>query len=183
MSNKKEKIMEAYVQLLDESPTKRVTVNSIVARCGVSRNTFYYYFPDISSLVSEIEAKWVGMVELSSDASSIIDCLRPLAKYAEEHRVGLLHAYRSTKMPNFLASIDRLWEAVVRRYVEFHGRGGCSSRSAEEREALLRFFKSVFVGMTINWLDAEMSYDLLEEGRRIYELLRKEDFIRNVFEN
>ena len=50
MSNKKEKIMEAYIQLLDENPTKRVTVNSIVARCGVSRNTFYYYFPDIRNL-------------------------------------------------------------------------------------------------------------------------------------
>ena len=179
MSNKREKIMEAYIQLLDENPTKRVTVNDIVARCGVSRNTFYYYFPDIPSLIDEIEAKWVGMVEVAPEISVFIDCLRPLAKYAEEHRSGLLHAYRNTDVVHFCASMERLWEAVVRRYVELNGE---SERSDVDKETLLRFFKGVFIGMTINWLDAEMSYDLLEEGRRVCKLLRNEEIAKSIFD-
>lgn len=178
MSNKKEKIMEAYIQLLDENPTKRVTVNSIVARCGVSRNTFYYYFTDIPSLINEIEAKWVGMIEVSSETSIFVDCLRPLAKYAEEHRSGLLHAYQNTGVVQFRASMDRLWEAVLRRYVELNGK---SAHSFDEKETLLHFFKGAFIGMTINWLDAEMSYDLIEEGSRVSELLSNGEIGKRLF--
>ena len=179
MSNKKEKIMEAYIQLLDENPTKRVTVNNIVARCGVSRNTFYYYFPDIPSLIAEIEAKWVGMVEFSPNSLVFVDCLRPLAKYAEEHRSGLIHAYHSSSVENFLGSMERLWDAIVKRYVEQHGNSG---RDEAAREAMLRFFKGVFIGTTINWLDAEMSYDLLEEGARVCELLRSGEIVKRLFD-
>ena len=179
MSNKKEKIMEAYIRLLDENPTKRVTVNSIVARCGVSRNTFYYYFPDIPSLIEEIEAKWVGLIELPVGSMTFADCLRPLAAYAEEHRSGLLHAYHSADIQRFRASMNRLWDAIVSRYIESNGSG---VHSDEEKVILLRFFKAVFIGMTVNWLDAEMSYDLLEEGRRTCELLSGEDVCGKLFE-
>lgn len=178
MSNKKDKIMEAYIQLLDENPAKRVTVNSIVARCGVSRNTFYYYFPDIPTLVDEIEAKWIKLIE-TAETTTIVDCLRPLAKYAEEHRSGLLHAYRNANIMHFRAGMLRLWDAVVRRYIEINGR---SERSEEDRETLTRFFKGVFIGMTINWLDAEMSYDLLEEGRTVCKLLHDEEIVQKLFD-
>ncbi|MCR5826117.1 MAG: TetR/AcrR family transcriptional regulator [Oscillospiraceae bacterium] len=178
MSNKKEKMMEAYIQLLDENPTKRVTVNSIVARCGVSRNTFYYYFPDIPSLIEEIEAKWVSLVGLPGEAGTIVDCLRPLAKYAETHRSGLLHAYHSTKTVQFRASMDRLWNAVVNRYIEING---TTARNEEEKAVLVRFYKAIFIGMTINWLDAEMSYDLLADGRRVCELLKGEEICKNLY--
>ena len=178
MSNKKEKIMDAYIQLLDENPAKRVTVNSIVARCGVSRNTFYYYFPDIPSLVNEIEAKWIKLIE-TEETTTIVDCLRPLAKYAEEHRAGLLHAYQNANVMHFRAGMNRLWDAIVRRYIELNG---ASSRSEEEKTILIRFFKSAFIGMTVNWLDAEMSYDLLEEGRRACKLLRSEEMVQKLFD-
>ena len=179
MSNKKEKIMEAYIQLLDENPSKRVTVNSIVARCGVSRNTFYYYFPDIPSLIEELEAKWVGLIDDGSgEMTTIVDCLRPLAKYAEEHRSGLLHAYQNANVQHFCASMDRLWNAIVRRYLQLNGG---TQRSDEERETVTRLFKGIFIGMTVNWLDAEMSYDLLEEGRRASEILHSEDLVRKLF--
>lgn len=178
MSNKKDKIIEAYIQLLDENPAKRVTVNSIVARCGVSRNTFYYYFPDIPSLIDEIEEKWVKLIETSTETATFVDCLRPLAKYAEAHRNGLLHAYQHTDMRHFHAGMDRLWDAIVRRYIELNGR---SAYSEEEREVIKRFFKGAFIGTTINWLEAEMSYDLLEEGQRACELLRHEELCKKLF--
>ena len=177
MSNKKEKIMEAYIQLLDENPSKRVTVNSIVARCGVSRNTFYYYFPDIPTLIDEIEAKWVKLIE-TTETTTIVDCLRPLAKYAEEHRSGLLHAYRNANVLHFRTGMERLWEAVARRYIELNG---TSERNEEEKAALTRFFKGVFIGMTINWLDSEMTYDLLEEGHTACKLLHDEEIVQKLF--
>ena len=41
-------IMDAFLQLLEERPMERITVQDIVQRCGVSRNTFYYHYGDTS---------------------------------------------------------------------------------------------------------------------------------------
>ena len=53
--------------------------------------------------------------------------------------------------------------------------------SEEEKKEIERFFKGAFIGTTINWLEAEMSYDLLEEGRRACEMLRNEELCKKLF--
>ena len=171
MSNKKAEIMEAYVRLLDENPAKRITVNDIVTRCGVSRNTFYYYYADIPALISEIEARWVELICVPEGARSIFECMGPFQAYAREHCSGLLRAYREARQKHFTGMLERLWETVLRRFIETRG----SAFHEEEREFLIRFFKCVFVGMTLDWLDSDMSYDLTEVGRRACELLCADD--------
>ncbi|MBQ7713958.1 MAG: TetR/AcrR family transcriptional regulator [Oscillospiraceae bacterium] len=161
-------ILDAYIQLLDENPTRRITVNDIVKRCGASRNTFYYYFPDLSYLVEAIEERWLDLFRLPSVGESYVDCFKPLADYAVKHRVGLLYIYRNANQTRFCGSLDRMWDAIMRRYVEALAEGAVSR---EDCEQLIRFFKCVFVGMTLDWLDAGMSYDILENVRRVSGLL------------
>ena len=78
MSHKREAILEAFVQLLDEKPAKRITVNDIAARCGIGRNTFYYYFPNIPALFDALEEQWVSMMQCSAEPKSVIDCVAPI---------------------------------------------------------------------------------------------------------
>ena len=47
-------IIEAFAQLLEERPINKITVKDIVNRCDINRNTFYYHFPDIPSLLLEM---------------------------------------------------------------------------------------------------------------------------------
>ena len=47
-------IMDAFLQLLEERPMERITVQDIVQRCGVSRNTFYYHYGDIYALLEAV---------------------------------------------------------------------------------------------------------------------------------
>lgn len=171
MSNKKEAIMKAFIELHDENPAKRITVNDIVTRCGVSRNTFYYYFPDIPALVSELEAQWVERVRIPEAPESVIDCIAPLVEYASEHRNGLLYVYQISDREHFQADLERLWYAIVRKYID--NLSGCTMADGD-RELLARFFKSLFTGVSLDWLDAGMSYDLPAAGRRVCELLREQ---------
>ena len=180
MSNRKEKIMEAYTQLLDENPAKRVTVNDIVTRCGVSRNTFYYYFPDIPALVAEIEHRWAELIKEPSDAESVIDCLQPLVKYAMQHQTGVLRSYHSATQAHFLGSMNRIWDDAVRRFFDL--RQNCTL-SEDDRELLIRFFRSMFAGMTMDWLDADMSYDIIKAAERIWELMNDEQVYRGVLQS
>ena len=50
----KKAIIEAFIELLGERPLDKITVKDIVTRCGVNRNTFYYYYQDIYALVADI---------------------------------------------------------------------------------------------------------------------------------
>ena len=50
----KKAIIEAFIEQLGERPLDKITVKDIVTRCGVNRNTFYYYYQDIYALFSDI---------------------------------------------------------------------------------------------------------------------------------
>ena len=50
MKKTKEIIIDAFWQLLEEKPFNKITVQNIVERCALNRNTFYYHFQDIPNL-------------------------------------------------------------------------------------------------------------------------------------
>ena len=47
-------IKTAFVLLLDERPFTKITVKDVVLKCGVNRNTFYYYFRDLPDLAEAV---------------------------------------------------------------------------------------------------------------------------------
>lgn len=47
-------IKESFIKLLNDKPLHQITVKDIVEDCGVNRNTFYYHFTDIPTLLQEI---------------------------------------------------------------------------------------------------------------------------------
>ena len=55
MSNLTERaIKEAFIKLLGEKPLAQISVRMIVEECGINRNSFYYHFQDIPTLLGEI---------------------------------------------------------------------------------------------------------------------------------
>ncbi len=52
MSNFTERaIKETLIKLLNDRPLSQITVKDIVEECGINRNSFYYHFQDLPSLV------------------------------------------------------------------------------------------------------------------------------------
>ena len=51
MKRTKELLTDTFWELLEEKAYSKITVNDIVSRCDVNRNTFYYHFQDIPSLM------------------------------------------------------------------------------------------------------------------------------------
>ena len=50
----KKAIANSFLGLLQEKPLEKITVKEIVEDCGINRNTFYYHFDDIPSLLELI---------------------------------------------------------------------------------------------------------------------------------
>ena len=62
MNRTKLAIVDTFWQLLEEKPYQKITVQDIVDRCRVNRNTFYYHFQDIPSLAEWSVETWADAV-------------------------------------------------------------------------------------------------------------------------
>lgn len=185
MNRTKDAIVTAFGELLEERPLNKITVKDIVERCGVNRNTFYYHFEDIPSLLEQtIEHMTSQIIQTYSNLDSPIDCLAPLVQYATAHKRAILHIYRSTQREAFLSRLDRIAMLSVSKYVDTVTAGLLpSSSQSKEKYLLTKYYKCTLVGALLDWLDAGMDYDLLAATEQICRLLAnsgKQAFLKCV---
>ena len=47
----KKRIQETFLAMLEQESLDKITVKDLVDRCGMNRNTFYYYYQDLYALL------------------------------------------------------------------------------------------------------------------------------------
>jgi AcrR family transcriptional regulator len=163
-------IMAAFAQLLEERPMNKITVKDIVDRCDINRNTFYYHFPDIPSLLQEMmEEKVNTLIETHCTLGRPLDCIKPALQYGMAHKQAVLHVYRAVPRESFLIYMNRLAQHMVDEYFDTISKA--VSIPAEDAEILNRYYKCMVVGCLLDWLDAAMRYDLEANMERICFLM------------
>lgn len=169
MERTKTAIVETFQQLLEETPINKITVKSIVERCGINRNTFYYYFNGIPDLME---------YQLTAMADYLLDTVKqPTAKeelawivnYMTERKRAILHAYRYLPREEFIAMFDKITYYVVEGSINKATEG--VSILEEDRTFLIRCFKCALVGLFLDWLEAGMSYDMSALIVRLCDLM------------
>ena len=68
-----------------------------------------------------------------------------------------------------LQALDRLWTYTVQRYMDSATAG--LTIPPRDRLFLERYYKCTMVGVTLDWLESRMSYDLMEAAVRVCDLL------------
>lgn len=170
MNRTKTAIIESFWQLLEEGPYSKITVKSIVDRCQINRNTFYYHFQDIPELLeSTIKQEADLIIQSYGKFGAPIDCLVPLTEHCLKHRKALLHIYRSAQRELFLNQLDRICLYAVTQYTETVAKD--MTLLPEDEKLLIRFYKCTLTGIFLDWLEDGMNYDLLKAFLRITELL------------
>ena len=172
MRNTKALIAGAFSQLLEEKPYRRITVRDIVERCGVNRNTFYRYYPDIPSLLQAIvQEKGDWLIENYCQQGQPLLCIRPLIQYSLDHRRAVLHVYRSLPREEFQAGLARITGYLVEGYFQKAGEG--LAIPPENRAFLTRFYRCAMMGVSLDWLEGGMETDLLAEAEFLCRLMEQ----------
>ena len=172
MNRTKDAIVAAFGELLTERPLSKITVKDIVDRCGINRNTFYYHFEGIPSLLEQtVKYMTDQIIQAHSKFGSPMDCIAPFVHYCTDNKKAILHIYRSVQREVFLTYLDRTAMYVVSQYVETATSGlFVSAAQNEEKNLLIRYYKCTLVGALLDWLDAGMKYDLLAAAESICKL-------------
>ncbi len=94
MTNKtKDAIKTTFMELLNRKPLNKITVREIVSGCGINRNTFYYHYTDIRTLVEEIFDEQSSYILRTVEGKSVYECLTTAISFALENKSAMLHIY------------------------------------------------------------------------------------------
>lgn len=168
----KEIIARTFTELLDEKPMSKVTVKDIVERCGVNRNTFYYHFRDIPDVVEFIlKKKWDEILEAPQEKASILECMEEMAALVRSNRKLMLNVYKSVKRDTFLFYMNEVATYIITEY--FDKNMNEFNLDKREIQMLIKYYKCLFIGILIEWLDHGLEDDLGAEIREMLQLLER----------
>lgn len=174
-------IMDSFVKLAGAKPVNKITVRDIVEDCGISRNSFYYHFEDIPSLVNAIIVEKADrIISENAENASLGDCLEAVAKFVLDNKKAALNMYRSVSRDVFEHYLMNICRHVVRTYSSAVLDSDGSGFSQEDREIMLRYYSAELFGQVIDWLSHSLSYDVVEQFERFQELRPR---ARELFEN
>ena len=107
----KQAIKASFLKLLNQQPLNKISVRDIVEDCGINRNSFYYHFRDIPSLLGEIVADQTEqLIRAYPSISSLDECFHVAFRFALENKRAVMHIYLSVNRDVFTQSMLKLCE-------------------------------------------------------------------------
>ena len=166
----KKEIKTTFLRLLEERPYHQITVKEIVQECGINRNSFYYHYADLPALVEEVIDEEIGrFVREQSSFSSMEESLTEALSFFREHKRAAYHVYNSVNRDIFDRYLMKNCESVSIGYV--NSILANTPLSEDDRQAIIHFNAYVCYGAVTRWLESGMTYDILEDFRRIFQLM------------
>ena len=171
-------IMDAFMQLLNERPVNKIAVKDIVERCGINRNTFYYHFQDLPSLIEAIAKEEVDyVIGKYARVESYEQCLNIVVEFILKNRRATLHLYNSANRDMYGRYLMDTCQYVVETY--FNTAFSDRKLTAWDRSVIVTSYKCHCYGLFIDWLNSGLKEDLLPMLNRMCEL--REGVIEEMF--
>ena len=169
MERTKKLIVKTFQEMLEETPINKITVKSIVERCEINRNTFYYHFEEIPDLVEYHLTTMADQLLDSFDQPDPTEELRLVVNYFVQRKRSVLHSYRYVPKEQFLPLLNKIAAYVIERSI----RQATSEAPIPEEDltVLIRFYKGALVGLFLDWMEAGMNYDMNTTVERLCELM------------
>lgn len=180
----KRAIKDTFIELLNEHPLSQITVKDIVLKCGINRNSFYYHFHDVPSLIEEIITEEMDRIigqyktfdSLEMGFNAAID-------FAKKNRRAILNIFKSVNRDIFEQYLWKVCDYIV---VSFFKNVFTEKPIREDdREIIIQFYKAQCFGMVIDWLTSGMKDDVHDKIHRICELQKGllEEMIKRSIES
>ncbi len=112
-------IKKAVAKLIHEKELSKITVSDVIREADISRGTFYAHFPDIQSVVEQIETeevkKLVNLVNLAQTENSGVDSTKAFLSAIFNHLYNDFEYYenliQSCFLNNYLSRIVDIYHS------------------------------------------------------------------------
>ena len=175
-------IMNSCIRLLEERPLNKISVKDIVEDCGINRNTFYYHFEDLPSLIEAIiQEEADRIIQNYAAVASLRECLEIAVEFTLNHRRAALHIYNSANRDIYERYLLKICQHVVEKYVETVVPD--MPVREEDKQIIIHAYKCECFGHLIEWMNDGLQEDFPKYFIRLCELregMTKEMFRRSL---
>ena len=163
--NTKEKIVQAFKELLEEKEYSKITISDITEKCNISRQTFYYHFKNVFDMII-----WIFEQDTKSDphnTGSYVPwrfLVRESFDYCRRNKdviTQVLESSEKEKLENYFIdfSIRKITEAIM---IKTDGR-----MESKDAVFLARVYSYAYTGIIIQWIKDGMPDDGYELAEKI----------------
>lgn len=174
-------IIDCTIKLAESKPLKKITIYDIVNSCGITRNTFYYYFHDIYDVFDQMvhaeidKLSDIGLDDYSEEVFNLIEFVvmykklwlnlykavgaEPLAKYVKNELHGIILTYvkkaaGERNVPDTdLCIISSFYEEALFGVLTRWLRGEPKGNSPEEMHLIANRIRILFKGSLMLMLE------------------------------
>lgn len=159
MKKTEELIIKTFLGLVEEKSLDKITIQDIADQCGINRNTFYYHFDDIYSLIETIFSNHLKKIEqMFEDGASWSECSEVALKFLVENRRAIRHIAFSMSR-NQLDSY--LFVVFKKIFTEYLLDNFIVDISDEEFDDLILFYTYAVIGCIVhNFIENNNNVDL-----------------------
>lgn len=156
MANFTEKaLLEALTEMLEEYPLDKITVKQLTARCGVSRNTFYYHFHDVYELAARyFVLETERLIKIYQADENWEGGFMEGLNFLYENRRMIEHVYKSINR----AELDAFLNEVVYRHAMIVIKEKVRDKKYSDKTLSLAtdFYKNALIGAVFEWIEGNM---------------------------
>jgi len=165
----KKAIIDSFIELSQTVPIEKITVTMISQKCGINRNTFYYYYQDVYSLLEEIiysKSEKLFPASLQFGEADWVSNLRFMGQYAKKNEAFIKNMYQSMGRDAFGDYMVDLAIHPVRKYLDHYAeqlyREKGLTLTKDDRDKASYLFAKMFSETTVDWIRGKKAADPVE---------------------
>lgn len=151
MADTRQAVADALEALSENLPLDRITVRDLTSRCGIARQTFYYYFHDIYDVVEWFfrQAVETALGECHGMEDWPTGYLL-LLRFMQQHKTLVTNIYRSVRREY----VDYFMNQMLLRYVQPLATQTAEGMNVtqEQAEFVARFYTLALNNISLDWI-------------------------------
>lgn len=150
-------LANALKELMEEKPFEKVTINDIVKRCNLNRQTFYYHFKDKCDLMNWIY--YTETAQIMMEKNTIEDwtaSLCALCYYMQQNKGFYLKALNTRGQNSFPEYLLQYIRDISRSFVTEKRK---NSYSKKKLTFFIEFCSQALIGLIVQWAHNGMQED------------------------
>ncbi len=169
-SYSKDLIREEFIRLLNVKSFNKITITEIAENCHLNRNTFYYYYSDLLSVLTEIFDDEIRRITSGYYVGKTWnETLLELTKFARENKNVVYHVYHSLQREELERFLYAFAGKVLTKFVDDKSKD--MDVNTFDKALIVKFFQMALTGMLIEWINKGMKEDIYEVIDRMSLLL------------